>query len=40
MADFKILKVPITKEKTVFYYYKQYKPSETQLLDMPSDKTI
>ena len=28
MEAYKILKVPIAKDKAVFYYYKQYVPKE------------
>lgn len=30
MESYKILKVPITKEKAVFYYYKKYTGDQTK----------
>jgi hypothetical protein len=26
MSNYKILKIPISREKSVFYYYRQYSP--------------
>lgn len=42
MESYKILKVPIAKEKAVFYYYKQYVPkeSDSNLVSLPADRTI
>lgn len=43
MESYKILKIPIAKEKSVFYYYKQYTPKSgapDQLVTLPEDKTI
>ena len=48
MSNYKILKIPISKEKSVFYYYKQYVPKsdsssadlEKKLVTLPLDKTI
>lgn len=46
MSDkYNILKVPVSREKQVFYYYKQYVPSEDQtnksLQDPPpSDRSL
>lgn len=43
MDSYKILKVPLTKEKSVFYYYKQYTPkaeSEASLVSLPEDRTL
>ncbi|CDW80894.1 UNKNOWN [Stylonychia lemnae] len=42
-SEYKILKIPITKDKTVFYYYKRYvqksaKPE--QIVTLPQDRTI
>lgn len=42
-SDYKILKIPITKDKTVFYYYKRYtqKTSKTdEIVTLPQDRTI
>lgn len=41
MSDFKILKVPLTKDVTLFYYYKAYVQKESQsLLSLPEDRTL
>ncbi len=29
MASYSILKVPVSREKQVFYYYKRYQPSDS-----------
>ena len=29
MSNYKILKIPISREKSVFYYYKQYESKKT-----------
>lgn len=34
------MKVPISKEKAVYYYYKAYVPSGATLADLPADRTI
>ena len=43
-SDFKVLKVPIGKEKSVFYYYKRFKPQDfAQISEMalvPPEKTL
>ena len=44
MESYKILKVPINKEKAVFYYYKKYAQQAGEdkevLVTLPSDRTI
>lgn len=42
MEAYKILKVPISKEKAVFYYYKKYdkKEEEGTIVTLPTDRTI
>lgn len=50
MEAYKILKVPISKEKAVFYYYKKYdqggqtqkknEDGEVTLIDLPKERTI
>lgn len=39
MESYKILKVPISKEKAVFYYFKRHENKEA-LVTLPSDRTI
>lgn len=44
MEAYKILKVPIAKDKAVFYYYKPYVPKSgtesTTLVSLPADRSI
>jgi hypothetical protein len=45
MESYKILKVPITKDKSVFYYYKRYaaggSPDRDEILvELPAERTI
>jgi hypothetical protein len=41
MSEYKILKVPLSKDVTIFYYYKAYAPSsESSLLELPEGRTI
>ena len=51
MSNYKILKIPISREKSVFYYYKQYEPKKKDaegdkqlaldnLIELPVEKTI
>ena len=49
MESYKILKVPIAKEKAVFYYYKRYSGTEEGksgggddqlIVSLPTDRTI
>lgn len=44
MAQYSILKVPVSREKQVFYYYKQYEPtadaSGMVSTPPPSDRSI
>jgi hypothetical protein len=47
MESYKILKVPITKDKSVFYYYKRYaggsadKEKEGEMIvELPAERTI
>jgi len=46
MNNYKILKIPVSREKSVFYYYKQYEPkkeegtSDNRLVDLPKERTI
>jgi len=30
MSNYKILKIPISREKSVFYYYRQYEPKKEE----------
>ena len=50
-SEYKILKIPITKDKTVFYYYKRYtnknsgsnsnkKTGQESIVTLPEDKTL
>jgi hypothetical protein len=47
MEAYKILKVPINKEKSVFYYYKRYsggnggaEKGEEMIVSLPKERTI
>jgi hypothetical protein len=51
MSNYKILKIPVSREKSVFYYYKQYEPKKKgeegsenlkldNLVELPVDRTI
>jgi hypothetical protein len=45
MESYKILKVPLNKEKAVFYYYKRYaggddKKEDTMIVSLPPERTI
>lgn len=43
MDQYKILKIPISKEKSVFYYYRKYSPktdTSNQIVTLPEDRTI
>lgn len=50
MESYKILKVPITKDKSVFYYYKRYAGGSADrekegemigsIVDLPAERTI
>ena len=46
-SEYKILKFPVTKEKTVFYYYKQYTAKgtskngeEAPMVQLKEDRTL
>lgn len=43
--SYKILKIPVNREKVVFYYFKSYEPSKdshdsSTLIDIPQDKAV
>jgi hypothetical protein len=41
MKSYKILKVPLSKEKAVFYYYKRYRPQgNDESVSLPEERTI
>ena len=49
-SNYKILKIPISVHKTVFYYYRQYQPKaidgqksdapNMNLVDLPVERTL
>ena len=49
-SNYKILKIPISREKSVFYYYRQYQPKgadgtkgdshNMNLVDLPVERTL
>ena len=49
-SNYKILKIPISREKSVFYYYRRYEPKgadgskgdshNMNLVDLPVDRTL
>jgi hypothetical protein len=40
MSEYKILKVPVSKDNTFFYYFKQYKKTGDSLASLPEERTL
>jgi len=40
-SNYRILKIPVNREKAVFYYYKPYvKDKESGMLEVPQDRSV
>jgi hypothetical protein len=41
MNAYKILKIPVSKDRSVFYYYKQYQAKDKEAIaTLPEDRTL